>query len=56
MLTINWSYLEQLEYEGNYYIQFYVNNSNTLAKLGYSNREIERELLSTDMIKVHFRG
>jgi pyruvate formate lyase activating enzyme len=50
------SYLEQLEYEGNYYIQFYVNNSNTLTKLGYSNRELERELLSTDKIKVHFRG
>ena len=50
------AYLEDIHYEGNYYIQFYVNNSNTLAKLGYSNRELERELLSTEKIKVHFRG
>lgn len=50
------AYLEDIHYEGNFYIQFYVNNSNTLAKLGYSNRELERELLSTDKIKVYFRG
>ena len=49
-------YLEQHNYQGNYYIQHFVNGAVTLEKLGYSFRELERENLSTAKIKVHFRG
>ena len=49
-------YLEQQNYQGNYYIQHFVNGATTLAKLGYSVRELEKENLSTASIKVHFRG
>ena len=49
-------YLEQQNYEGNYYIQHFINGVNTLEKLGYSVRELEKGNLSTARIKVHFRG
>jgi pyruvate formate lyase activating enzyme len=49
-------YLEQQNYQGNYYIQHFVNGATTLAKFGYSVRELEKENLSTASIKVHFRG
>ena len=49
-------YLNQHKYKGAYYIQHFVNGVNTLGKLGHSNREIEKENLSTTNIKVHFRG
>ena len=49
-------YLEQQNYQGNYYIQHFVNGVTTLEKLGYSVRELEKENLSTASIKVHFRG
>ena len=49
-------YLEQQNYQGNYYIQHFVNGANTLEKLGYSVRELEKENLSSARIKVHFRG
>ena len=49
-------YLEQHNYQGNYYIQHFVNGATTLEKLGYSGKELEKENLSTAHIKVHFRG
>jgi pyruvate formate lyase activating enzyme len=49
-------YLEQQNYQGNYYLQHFVNGATTLEKLGYSVRELERENLNTTSIKVHFRG
>jgi pyruvate formate lyase activating enzyme len=49
-------YLEQQNYQGNYYIQHFVNGATTLGKLGYSVKELEKENLSTACIKVHFRG
>lgn len=49
-------YLENNNYAGNYYLQHFVNGVQTLEKLGYSNRKIEQEMLSTTKIKVYFRG
>jgi pyruvate formate lyase activating enzyme len=49
-------YLNTNNYKGNYYIQHFVNNVTTLEKLGYSFRELEGKDLSTENIKVHFRG
>jgi pyruvate formate lyase activating enzyme len=49
-------YLEQQNYQGNYYIQHFVNGVTTLEKLGYSVKELKKENLSTARIKVHFRG
>ncbi len=49
-------YLEQQNYQGNYYIQHFVNGVTTLEKLGYSVKELKKENLSTASIKVHFRG
>ncbi len=50
------SYLENKNYAGNYYLQHFVNGVQTLEKLGYSNKKIEQEMLSTTQIKVYFRG
>jgi len=49
-------YLENAGYIGNYYIQHFVNGVETIKKLGHSFKELENENLSTDKIKVHFRG
>ena len=49
-------YLENLGYTGNYYIQYFVNGLQTIEKLGYSFKELEKENLSTEKIKVYFRG
>jgi pyruvate formate lyase activating enzyme len=49
-------YLENAGYTGNYYIQHFVNGAPTIEKLGHSFRELENENLSTEKIKVHFRG
>lgn len=49
-------YLEAHNYTGNYYLQHFVNEVPTLEKLGYSNKKIEEKTLSTETIKVHFRG
>tara|TARA_R110002124_G_scaffold70343_1_gene188963 strand:- start:1014 stop:1730 length:717 start_codon:yes stop_codon:yes gene_type:complete len=49
-------YLEKAGYTGNYYIQYFVNGTNTIEKLGYSFKKLEKENLSTEKIKVHFRG
>jgi pyruvate formate lyase activating enzyme len=50
------SYLEKNGYSGNYYIQHYINEVPTIEKLGHSFKELENESLSTEKIKVHFRG
>jgi pyruvate formate lyase activating enzyme len=50
------SYLENIGYTGNYYIQYFVNDTATIEKLGHSFKELENENLSTEKIKVHFRG
>lgn len=49
------SYLESKGYTGNYYIQYFVNNVQTLTELGMSKRELKKELLSTSKIKLIFR-
>lgn len=49
-------YLESNNYFGDYYIQHFINGVATLEKLWHSNRELENETLSTEKIKVHFRG
>ncbi|WP_317174741.1 anaerobic ribonucleoside-triphosphate reductase activating protein [Flavobacterium sp. HJJ] len=50
------SYLENIGYIGNYYLQHFRNEAPTIEKLGHSFRELENENLSTEKIKVHFRG
>ncbi|PWA08549.1 anaerobic ribonucleoside-triphosphate reductase activating protein [Flavobacterium laiguense] len=50
------SYLEKTGYNGNYYIQHFINEVPTIEKLSHSFRELENENLSTEKIKVHFRG
>ena len=50
------SYLENASYTGDYFIQHFVNGATTIEKLGYSFKELEGENLSTEKIKVHFRG
>jgi pyruvate formate lyase activating enzyme len=50
------SYLESTGYTGNYYIQYFVNGASTIKKLGHSFKELENENLSTEKIKVCFRG
>ena len=49
-------YLKKKHYNGNYYIQYFVNEVPTLEKLGYSSRELNNKNLSTAKIEVHFRG
>jgi pyruvate formate lyase activating enzyme len=50
------SYLETNKYNGNYYLQYFVNEVTTIEKLGYSFRELEGKNLSTKNIQVHYRG
>ncbi len=50
------SYLEKVGYTGNYYIQHFVNGATTIEKLGHSFKKLEKENLSTEKIKIHFRG
>jgi pyruvate formate lyase activating enzyme len=49
-------YLENNNYIGAYYLQYFVNDVPTLDKLGYSFRALENAVLSTKKIEVHFRG
>ncbi|PZX92208.1 anaerobic ribonucleoside-triphosphate reductase activating protein [Flavobacterium aquariorum] len=49
-------YLENTGYTGDYFIQHFVNGAPTIEKLGHSFKELEKENLSTEKIKVHFRG
>jgi pyruvate formate lyase activating enzyme len=48
-------FLESKKYVGNYYIQFFKNNINTLSKLGRSINKIDHEKLSTTTIKLVLR-
>jgi len=48
-------YLEAKNFEGNYYIQHFMNNVQTLSKLEDSNKEIQLKDFSTPKIKVIFR-
>lgn len=48
-------YLEKQNFEGNYYIQHFMNNVPTLSKLDDSNKEIQLKNFSTPKIKVIFR-
>lgn len=50
------SYLENIGYSGNYYVQYFRNGAPTIEKLGHSFNDLENENLSTQKIKVHFRG
>ena len=54
-LTIMVRFLELKNYVGNYYVQYFKNNVNTLAKLSHSNNRIDSEKLSTPTIKVILR-
>ena len=49
-------YLENLGYTGSYYIQHFVNGSLTIEKLGHSFKGLENESISTEKIKVYYRG
>lgn len=48
-------YLERQNFEGNYYVQHFVNNVPTLSELDHSNKEIQFKNFSTPKIKVIFR-
>jgi pyruvate formate lyase activating enzyme len=50
------SYLENIGYTGDYFFQHFVNGASTIEKLGHSFKELESENLSTQKIKIHFRG
>lgn len=49
-------FLENLGYSGDYYIQHFVNGASTIEKLGYSFKELENHNLSTEKIKINYRG
>lgn len=48
-------YLENQNFEGNYYVQHFMNNVPTLSKLDNSSKEIQLKNFSTPKIKVIFR-
>ena len=48
-------YLESQNFEGNYYVQHFMNNVPTLSKLDHSTKEIQLKNFSTPKIKVIFR-
>ena len=48
-------FLEEKNYAGNYYIQYFKNNVNTLTKLNHSNNRIDYENLSTPTINIILR-
>lgn len=50
------SYLERKQYSGEYYIQHFVNNVETIGDLPRSSREIGRSFFTTRNIQVIFRG
>lgn len=54
-LTTMIQFLESKNYVGNYYIQYFKNNVNTLTKLNRSNNRIDCEKLSTPTIKIILR-
>jgi pyruvate formate lyase activating enzyme len=48
-------YLENLNYNGNYYVQYFINNVPTIGDLGHSERLLKSENFSTSKINVIFR-
>ncbi|WP_345147308.1 anaerobic ribonucleoside-triphosphate reductase activating protein [Flavobacterium ginsengiterrae] len=48
-------YLENKKYEGNYYVQYFMNNVPTIGQLGHSDKLLNTENFSTSKIKVIFR-
>ncbi|QBN20597.1 anaerobic ribonucleoside-triphosphate reductase activating protein [Flavobacterium nackdongense] len=54
-LTAMIQFLESKNYVGNYYIQYFKNNVETLSKLNHSNNKIDCEKLSTPTIKISIR-
>ena len=50
------AYLEQKGYQGTYYIQYFVNDTTTLATLEYSQRTFHPEELSTSTIQLVVRN
>jgi pyruvate formate lyase activating enzyme len=48
-------YLERKNYVGNYYIQYFKNNVETLSKLERSNNKIDSEKMSTQTIQIILR-
>ena len=48
-------FLEFKNYAGNYYIQYFKNNVETLSKLGHSNNRIDCEKITTPTIKIVLR-
>lgn len=50
------SYLENHDYNGNYYLQYFVNGLPTLEKLGYSKSNLNAQNLSTKTIRVAIRA
>lgn len=49
------AYLEANGFEGNYYVQHFINDVPTLSPLGYSNKDLKEKDLSTSKIRVVFR-
>ena len=49
-------YLENKQYSGDYYIQHFVNNVETIGDLPRSSREMEKNFFTTRTIQVNFRG
>jgi len=49
------AFLESKNYVGNYYIQYFKNNVETLSKLGYSNNKIDCNKFSTPTIQINLR-
>lgn len=49
-------YLENHDYNGNYYLQYFVNGLPTLEKLGYSKSNLNAQNLSTKTIRVAIRA
>ena len=48
-------FLEFKNYAGNYYIQYFKNNVETLSKLGHSSNKIDYKKISTPTIKIVLR-
>lgn len=49
-------FLEQKGYQGNYYLQYFVNEAPTIEKMGFSLRELDSETFSTANIKIVIRN
>ena len=50
------AFLEEKKYIGNYYVQYFKNNVETLSELDYSSNQLDYEELSTPAIKIVVRA